>query len=482
MDICYLCGQQMIEKKDYIQDQSTPIPKFKHDEHIIQNALYGRLTANNILCETCGSKLSRDVDTNFVELFNLFTAPINHILASKDRGGNFSKTLYGHIKKKDGTKIDVHVKDGKIAPRNPDYDYNKDSNTVKIYASNGKTLKGYKIFVLNKLKNEGIDIENLNVELINNIQDYQELGIYFSEGVVDFNSKFKLGLSKIATGFASSKGIEREDMPCTIDAKNEKIVSEGNIVPFCPLGIFDRIIEPVRSLSEDGFPTHTIILYTDRNFDKTKLVCYIDLFSTFQYYVVLNHDYKGKDVLETYYQTIIKREKLAIDIRYTRPKYLMIIADDLGVDKSEMKDMTLEEIYDFLEKKLKQYSVKYTLDLNDYVAGASAKFLQFMTYKNSPELLSRVGLSERQIIEGIPDIKGDDVFILYHESQRIENEKPETFYRQQYLDVNDNKEVVFFSTLRKMVELMNTNEELIKTYTNFKFYMLSQFVNANSEK
>lgn len=482
MDICYLCGQVMVDRKDYLEDNSKTIPKFKHDEHIIQNALYGRLTSYNILCETCGSKLSRDVDTDFVKLFDLFTAPINHILASKDHGGNFSKTLYGYIQKHDGTKIYIHVKDGKIAPRKPDYDYIQKSNTVKIYASGGKTLKSYKEFVLKKLQNEGYDIQGINVELVDHIEDYQELGIYFTEEVDNFNSKFKLGLSKIATGFATSKGIKREDMPCTIDIEKETIISDSNIVPFYPFGTLDLVIEPVRSLSEDGFPTHTLMLYTDKSFGKTKLVCYIDLFSTFQYYVVLNHNYKGEDVCETYYQTIVKREKAEIDIRNTRPKHLMIIADDLGVDGSEMGGMTLEEMYSFLEKKQKQYNVKYTLDLNDYIVTMSSFFLKSLTYKKVPHLLDNFGYAERQIIESIPDLHGDDVFCFYWENQRIENEKSDVFYRKEFLILNENKELVAYSTLKKMVELTNANFEGIKSYNHFKFYLLSQFVNANSKK
>jgi hypothetical protein len=45
MDICYLCGEEMIDREEYDADptQFAVVPKLKHAEHIIQNALYGKL-------------------------------------------------------------------------------------------------------------------------------------------------------------------------------------------------------------------------------------------------------------------------------------------------------------------------------------------------------------------------------------------------------------------------------------------------------
>ena len=54
MNICYLCGENMVERAIYDADPSAfdKKPKLKHDEHILQDAIYGRLTADDILCET----------------------------------------------------------------------------------------------------------------------------------------------------------------------------------------------------------------------------------------------------------------------------------------------------------------------------------------------------------------------------------------------------------------------------------------------
>lgn len=484
-DICYLCGQTMIEKKGYLKkDIDNELPKFKHDEHIIQNALYGRLKAPNILCEKCGSKLSKSIDTDFVKIFDLFTSPISHILASKDHGENGGKTLTGYIKKSDGTKIEVQVKDGKIVPKKPDFDFNKETNTVKIYGAK-KILDSFQKKVLQDLEKEGHDTKTISLELIDHISDWQELGINFSQGIENFNEKFKLGLNKIATGFASLHGIKRTDMPCTIDTENEQIIFTTNVLVFYPVGTIDKLMEPVRSVIEDGFPTHTLMLYTDRSFGNTRLVCYIDLFSTFQYYVILNDNFKGPEINKTYYQTIIKQEKPDINIRDTRPKYLNILIEELGVDREEIRGMKLNEIYDFLETKQKQYTVKYVLDINSYVRKVSSLISKFILLKNHPQLEELSFGIEKEIINAIPELEVEELLCLQQEFHRIENISPEEFYKKEYITFdrnnNNNKRMILYSTLMRLFELNRENFN-VRDYTFSKFFLLQQFVNSNSEK
>lgn len=48
---CYLCGKKF-------NDTDTQ----EHEEHIIQQALGGTITANDILCKNCGNRLSKEID------------------------------------------------------------------------------------------------------------------------------------------------------------------------------------------------------------------------------------------------------------------------------------------------------------------------------------------------------------------------------------------------------------------------------------
>jgi hypothetical protein len=335
--------------------------------------------------------------------------------------------------------------------------------------------------VLKELAQSGVNMESLKIELIDNIRDYNERAIHFSEGVENFNLKIKLGLNKIATGFAASHGIARNDMPCTIDSANNELVFTNNVVSFYPYAALDLVIEPFRIVLEDEFPTHTLMLYTDRSFGKTKLVCYIDLLSTFQFYVILNHDYTGVEINKTYYQTIIKQQKPDIDIRKVRWKHLSIVADGIGVDRKEMAGMSIDEMYDFLEKKYKQLTIPYTLDINEYVRKVASRVAMNLLIRKEG-ITGHLTELENEILDETPDLEDDDLLSLYHEINRSEDVLPELYFKKEFIELAEDRTPVLFSTLAKMIELQNASFDGFKTYGHSKFFLLSHFVNVNEDK
>ena len=480
MPICYLCGENMIDRAHYENDKAGFIekPKLKHAEHIIQDALYGRLTANDVLCETCGSKLSNEVDRNFVQIFQNLSERISHLLASKTKNRNYIKPLRGHVTTEAWGKIEVIVQAGKISPVKPFYHYDAANSTINIYATK-ETAKSYIKFVQNELVQKGVSTNGLNFLIIDHLGDYKELGIYFSEGVENFNEKFKLGLNKIATGFAAMNGVDRTNLTTTLDLDNHRIIFTNNIVPFYPFAAIDFMLEPLRLVYEQEYPTHTLILYVDEASEMRKLVCYVDLFSTFQFYVVLNHDYKGENVHKVYYQTILKQEKPKIDVKRTRYRYLGILAENLGVKPGEMAGLDIAGMYDFLEKKYTQMTVDYKLDLNEYLAWMSSKMITGITlYKaGKKENFNQI---EQEILEPISDIEPDDLLAIRNEVERIENTNVEEFYKQNFISCDEDFNTLLVSHLYKMIELQNEKPGIFKSYGHSKFHLLQNFINRNS--
>jgi hypothetical protein len=122
MDLCYLCGREMFDRGYYRENKEkfTKEPALKHNEHIIQNSLAGQLKPNNILCETCGSKLNESVDKKFGDLFALIiTEQLRKKNIHKDRRNN-SPILEGYCFCKEKQKIiKVHIKDFKASPIKP---------------------------------------------------------------------------------------------------------------------------------------------------------------------------------------------------------------------------------------------------------------------------------------------------------------------------------------------------------------------------
>ena len=278
---CYICGRELADGTDCCP----------HFEHIIPNALGGHLTCNTILCEKCGGDYSKG-DSCFVALFDCFVHHIEHqMLFDRKHGGVKVKGSYYDGDK----KVDIIVDEKAATPKRPIV--KEDDDPVKIIA-NRKVAKQ----LVEKYKNAGKD-----VKVIENL--YGPLALYFSEEKASFNDYFKEGFIKIAIEYALYKGISREQLnvALTIHDDNSASVNFDNIpvFPFVPMDSFNNVYENHRQVLENNYPSHSIILFNDG----LSLWCYIDLFSTFQYYVLLGDNYIGDKLYECYCQPLFAQRE-----------------------------------------------------------------------------------------------------------------------------------------------------------------------------
>ena len=183
---CYLCGNAF-------NDLTTK----KHDEHIIQQAIGGSLTANDILCANCGGILGKDVDIPFNKTFT----EISTLLDIKtDRGSN--KTPRIKAKYKEGydqhgiyiEEMDVTWHKGKVSPCKPFHRYACNNESVIIYA-NTETAKKYKEKVLREIEQNFSKDRAPEVIICDNLEGAIEYPLNIE------NESFKKGLAKIAIGF-----------------------------------------------------------------------------------------------------------------------------------------------------------------------------------------------------------------------------------------------------------------------------------------
>lgn len=367
MDKCYLCGKEF-----------NDIDVKKHDEHIIQQSIGGNLTVNDILCSSCGGKLGNEVDVPFV---NIFEGIATRLDIKQDRKGNnqSTKSVKGKME-----NIDVIWKDFKVSPVKPFHLYTIDKRFVIIYA-NEQTAENYKSKKVKKEINENLlnqifikskKLKWLNEARILTLKDFQYQFNEFCkkteviicddmDGLVKFpfnmdEKAFRRGLAKIAVGFASSHDIQREDMPLVlkIDTNTDeaKIQDKIPMIPFYPLGVIDKLIE-VQKNEFEYYPFHNIILFTidyDPKTSKGKkvLICYIELFATFQWYVVLNKEYYGDSIYESYAQQILKKDDYIVELGRRYYKERNIWLQPLGITK-EYIDKKHEKHKDKILSKLK---------------------------------------------------------------------------------------------------------------------------------
>lgn len=223
--------------------------KNKSEEHIIHNGIGGILKSEYIYCRECNSKYGSDEDKSFVQIF----APIiDGLDMNFDRAaGNTS--YEGIMCDMEGNLYKTRFKNGKA---------------VAIFDGNGKYFKW----------------EPEKFQRINNDFSLE-------------NDTYKMGMAKIAFNYAVHLGIDVSTLNCLFNNDMKKLVEKPVIIPFYPMTLFDSLIEAQDSCNI----YHVLRMFNQNNF----LYVYIEIFSTFQVYVLLSDRYSG-EIYKEYCQKINK--------------------------------------------------------------------------------------------------------------------------------------------------------------------------------
>jgi len=259
---CIYCKKVIIESKrpDKTNDYSKV---YMSSEHIIQNALGGKLESENICCDRCNNHIQKLIDDEFCKIFVPFTSEVEDFKKTNNAGskpkskgyailndGNQSKLLYADVIKK------TEVKQSK------------------------------ELINMEKIKGT----ENLDSRIKSGLEN---LNVMFQTFDLD-NKYFKLGLSKIAFNYAVSLGIDVKILQDVCNVKLDGLNNEltdidfnTKLIPFVAGNDFDEFIE----LNSSFQLFHNLILYRYMN----QLWCYIDLFNTFQFYVLLTENYSNNE-------------------------------------------------------------------------------------------------------------------------------------------------------------------------------------------
>jgi hypothetical protein len=283
--ICYLKGVKLKPGNTTDKDDDDR----ESLEHILPNALGGRLKSKLILSHGANRDLNEEIDKEFVKTFQSFT---NRLDISKDRKSSPSM-LATHL---DYNK-EVVFKDGRYFPKKPFYDSVKNI----IYADSRKSGNNY----LKHLIKGGHICANDKVKILDDIEG--PIKIPFTPK----NHSFKRGFAKIAIGYATLHGISRQKLDAVLDTDNKKILDKITLVPSVPTSFSEQYFEENIHASQH-YPCHTLTLCGSHG----TLYCHVELFSTFHWYVVLSEKYEGRDVYETYTYDLINEKEI------TREEYI----------------------------------------------------------------------------------------------------------------------------------------------------------------
>lgn len=341
MSDCYLCGVELTLEN-------------MHEEHVIQNAIGGTLSPDDILCKSCGNDLSVDIDTPFISIFSKFCTRLDIKLdRPRSKKRTQAKKILGHV-----GDIEVNIHEGRVSPSKPQHLFIDD---VLYVFSQGEHAEGYAKKIISGISSGSVR----DVKYFSDLTGMGNVAISFE---LD-NVVYKRGLAKIAVGYAKSLGVSREAMPAALDAATKEIKRKIDVVPFFPAGDFDSLFEKSRFyLDVEDYPSHALILFTRKYRDpesekvQTWLICYVELFGTFQHYVILNYDFKG-EVYGSYRQLILKKVGKVIGV-LPGPKEMHYVLGEVGIGAEELSGLNEGEILTKIQAEYDRQ--KYQTSVDDF--------------------------------------------------------------------------------------------------------------------
>lgn len=259
----------------------------KSKEHIIHNALGGSLEDDEIYCKKCNQLYGSEQDKAFTQIFAPIIDKIDMHKTRKTNGTPYTGVMADH----DGNLYTATYKNGKVIKL-------EDINSKYVKYEEGKFNPLYNHFKLD-------------------------------------NTAFKLGFSKIAFNYAIHCGLEASCLEKIFDYSAKKLIDKPIIIPFIPMTLFDTVMEMYTF--ERIF--HAVRIFNNKNY----LYAYIELFNTFQHYVLLSekYDFTACGDIDKSYGNIIEKNKpikegLLEEVTPRDYKDVLIILGQYNIDINEM--------------------------------------------------------------------------------------------------------------------------------------------------
>lgn len=473
---CYVCGKVLSEHPSLDECKC-------HDEHIIPNAIGGHLTSRDFLCESCGGSLSKG-DKAFTDIFAPFIVFLSQagLLRSLDRDNVDKKVLTGGIFTNNELSSEpvqkIKYQKGKATPYKPFYSIDETNKKVFLFAEK-KTAKHYRAYVEQQMKNDAKNIDQYHFEVFDDLSNLGFLGINFSKGKPNFNQDLKDGLLKIATEIALYAGVKREDLASVLDIDESTGTSTYKtntyVWPYTPQSIPDILYENERYNIDANYPAHILKVFSEKNIEGGKsLLCYIELFSTFQYYVLLNDDYKGKDVDFTYAQKLSPNYVESIEeLEALDYSDLDIAIREAKLSREELKGLSKEEIcakiHDAQRRKGSEFDLKATV-VKDYEWIYKQLFLTLTTKVKGKHCTQLSDSTLRSFVE----LQKSDKYTC-QEVMEVFAEQPKEAYFRKMAIVKEKGQLVGRSYPELSLQLYGKHPECVQEYTTMKFSQLSNY-------
>lgn len=283
----------------YSDDEITP--KNESVEHIIPNFLGGKLKSKKLLTNKANNELGNEIDAPLAKAISLHT-----ILETPRENGKNPSVRAQSI---DGTRYIYNGGDQAIkAPRKPKIETDDQGNITAI-----EFLAGQEKEIVKLAKRKFPEMTKEEIRAKFTYSSYPKpTEIYFDNhlNILSKIDEFR-AIAKIAVSFAIHITDAPELCPKAIDFV-KKATDEGGIVSY-------YYPEATPYFSDENEISH--VLHLRGSHAERLFYCYIELYNSHKFIVVLNDDYDGPDLEETYIFDVRNKEVLQkeVDLKITRP-------------------------------------------------------------------------------------------------------------------------------------------------------------------
>lgn len=269
---CYSCGEVITATKAAV-------------EHIIPNALGGKLKSRTILCSDCNGKLGREVDAPFCQQMGFV---VNRLGIKRERGNP------------------PPIKARRVDSGDPIY-IESDGTTFAPRTRFNKVDGGY-----------AIECDRKNIHKVRETLKRKAPDLHFSQGEpfesdVEFRHKSDFGgmasyraVTKIALNYYLHRGGSSKPVSNTIS-----FVKNGGenvfVIPYYP----SRDVLPQRLTKQI---THVVTIRGDPV--QKFLYAYVELFTAFRFLVSLSDTYDGNSISDSYCFDLRQTKEIKTDTQF----------------------------------------------------------------------------------------------------------------------------------------------------------------------
>ena len=362
---CYVCDDPITEENQTY-------------EHIVLNAIGGKLASKGLFCNPCNEKITSIMDAELASQLNLLS---NLLMVHRHRGRK-PPAIKGQTK--DGVGYNI-IEGSKPVLSKPKFEKKKDGKETRYSATTTTDKEMRTILKGIEKKHPGFDAKEALVKAV-------RTKAYMNE-TIEFNTK--------VGGELALKSISKTAMNYFIYCGGDKKYIKS-LIPHLLNEVESNIV--AHYLTEElpydrGSDEVNHILHLVGNPEEQLLYCYVEYFSSYSFIVKLNDKYDGQPLNYTYCYNVALNHQIekAVKLQLSREQFERI--DKIQTTYFGFLTSRLKHVMHIAQQK--QISVENTRIVEESIDVVQERYPEIdgITEEMIPEIFEEVAISAAKFLD-----------------------------------------------------------------------------------